>query len=83
MIFTYEMNEQKLLKALEEHIVLIKVQSLKSGKEYQREYTLHPKWSNSVTISGQKGDKIVCYDVEFRKWEDLEVDTIVEWKIVE
>jgi hypothetical protein len=25
----------------------------------------------------------MCYDVEFRKWHDIEIDTIIKWKRVE
>lgn len=84
MIFILEMNEQKLLKALEEHVVLITFQSLKSGRIYDREYTLSEKYCNiPIHIKKQSGDKLICYDVEFQKWEDLQIDTIQGFKIVE
>ena len=34
-------------------------------------------------IDNQSGDKVLCYDVEFKKWEDLQVDTIQGFKVVE
>ena len=68
-----------LISSLQDGIVLIRFQSLKSGKEYEREYTLSDKYISNK-IENQSGDKLICYDVEFRKWEDIEVSTILNWK---
>tara|TARA_Y100001937_G_scaffold62373_1_gene85569 strand:- start:2652 stop:2879 length:228 start_codon:yes stop_codon:yes gene_type:complete len=73
-----------LLEKLEKGIVLITFESLKSGKTYSREYTLKEEYmSNPTTIMNQSGDKLLCYDVEFKKWEDIDIETIRDWKVVE
>ena len=28
-------------------------------------------------------DKMICYDIEFGKWDDIDKDTIISWKVVE
>ena len=76
-------DTQKLRQKLETNIVLIRFQSLKSGKEYEREYTLDTKYMNNPThIIKQSGDKLLCYDVEFEKWEDIDKETIIEWRAI-
>jgi len=77
-------DTQKLRQKLETNIVLIKFQSLVSGKEYEREYTLCDKYMSIPNhIKKQDGDKLLCYDVEFQKWEDLQEDTIIKFTVVE
>jgi|TARA_R100000479_G_C6310536_1_gene173858 hypothetical protein len=79
-----DMDIEKLKQKLETNIVLIKFESLKSRRVYDREYTLCEKYmSIPKHIKKQNGDKLICYDVEFQKWEDLQVDTILEFKVVE
>ena len=69
---------------LEEGIVLIEFQSLNSNRHYDREYTLCQKYMPIKNhISKQSGDRLIVWDVEFRKWEDLKLDTIIDWKVVE
>ena len=77
-------DTQKLRQKLETNIVLIKFQSLVSGKEYEREYTLCDKYMSIPNhIKKQDGDKLLCYDVEFQKWEDLQEDTIIKFTVVQ
>lgn len=79
-----DIDIEKLKSKLENHIVLVTFESLKSGKTYSREYTLSDKHCDMpIHIKKQNGDKLICYDVEFKKWEDLQVDTIREFKVVE
>ena len=60
------MDINKLRTKLETNIVLITFQSLKSGKIYNREYTLCEKYMAVPNhIKAQNGDKLICYDVEF------------------
>jgi hypothetical protein len=57
---------------------------LKSGREYEREYTLCEKYMSVPNhVRNQMGDKLLCYDVEFEKWEDLQEDTIIKFTVVE
>ena len=74
---------KSLEEALEKGIVLIKFQSLKSRNIYEREYTLDSKYMNNPThIIKQSGDKILCYDIDFEKWEDIDKETIIEWRAI-
>ena len=34
-------------------------------------------------IRKQSGDKLLCYDLEFQKWEDIQEDTIQKWTVVQ
>jgi|TARA_B100000035_G_scaffold17672_1_gene14143 hypothetical protein len=71
---------KSLEESLENGIVLIKFQSLKSGKIHEREYTLDTQYMKNPThIIKQSGDKLLCYDIDFGKWEDIEKETIIEW----
>ena len=75
---------EKLRDKLRTNIVLIEFQSLKSGKVYDREYTLNEKYMEIPNhINNQSVDKVLCYDVEFKRWEDLQIDTIQGFKVVE
>ncbi len=74
---------KSLEECLEKGIVIIKFQSLKSRNIYEREYTLDTKYMNNPThIIKQSGDKILCYDVDFEKWEDIDKETIIEWRAI-
>ena len=77
-------NIEKLREKLATNIVLIEFESLKSGKVYDREYTLNEKYMEVPNhIKNQSGDTVICYDGEFKKWEDLRVDSIQGFKVVE
>ena len=79
-----DIDIEKLKGKLEKSIVLITFESLKSGKIYSREYTLSEKHCDiPIHIKKQSGDKLICYDVEFQKWEDLREDTIIKFTVVE
>jgi len=78
------MDINKLRTNLETSIVLITFQSLKSGSMYNREYTLCEKYMKVPNhVLNQQGDKLICYDVEFQKWEDIEIDSIESFIVVE
>ena len=73
-----------LKESLKEGIVLIKFRSLKSGEEKIREFTLNEKFMKVPNhIKNFEGDKLLCYDLEFARWEDIQVDTIINWKVLE
>lgn len=78
------MNIEKLLKKMEKGICLVKYTSLNSGEEKHRELTLNPKYTRGVTVpSDIGGEKILAYDIEFQKWDDIQIDTIINWTEVE
>lgn len=78
------MDINKLREKLSTNIVNIKFRSLKSGDIKDREYTLNEKYMNVPNhVKNQHGDKILCFDVEFQRWEDIQEDTIERWTVVE
>ena len=38
---------------------------------------------NSQKWKQDQNDKMICYDIEFGKWDDIDKDTILSWKVVE
>ena len=68
-------DSDKLIDILKQGIVLIKFRSLKSGKVYEREYTTHDSFM-PMQFKQSNSDKVICYDVEFKKIEDIEVSSI-------
>ncbi len=78
------MDINKLREKLSTNIVNIKFRSLKSGDIKDREYTLNEKYMNVPNhVKNQTGDKVLCFDVEFQRWEDIQEDTIERWTVVE
>ena len=71
---------KSLEESLEKGIVIIKFQSLKSRNILSIVYISTTKYMNNPThIIKQSGDKLLCYDVEFEKWEDIDKETILKW----
>ena len=54
------------------------IRSLKSNKTHSREYTTHDSYMPSLK-NQSASDKILCYDVEFEKVEDIDVSTIEKY----
>jgi hypothetical protein len=78
------LDSQKIIECLKQGIVLIDFRSLKSGNVYSREYTLNENYMNLPNIvKNQSGDKIICYDIDFGKWEDIDVQSIESWKTIQ
>lgn len=78
------MDSQKIIECLKQGIVLIEFRSLKSGNVYSREYTLSENYMNLPNhVKNQSGDKIICYDIDFGKWEDIDVQSIESWKTIQ
>ena len=77
-------NSEKLKELLDKGIVEISFISLNSGIVISREFTTCEKLMPVPKhIKSYSGDKIICYDVEFKKWEDIEVNTIESYKTLE
>ena len=74
------MDTDKLIEVLKQGIVEIQFKSLKSGKIYNREYTLHESMMPLKFKQSNASDKILCYDVEFQKMEDIDVSSIEHYK---
>jgi len=71
-------DSEKLIEVLTQGIVEIKFKSLKSNKTYIREYTTHKSFMKT-SFKQSASDKIICYDVEFEKLEDIDVSTIEKY----
>ena len=69
------MDSDKLIELLREGIVEIQFRSLKSNKTHSREYTTHESFM-PIRFKQSTSDKLICYDVEFKKLEDIDVATI-------
>lgn len=74
------MDTNKLIEVLKQGIVEIQFKSLNSGNVYNREYTLHESMLPMKMKQSNTSDKILCYDVEFQKMEDIDVSTIEHYK---
>ncbi len=74
----------KLIEALRSGVVLLQYESLKSGEVKTREMTLNEKYTRGVSVhlksQDPTSDKIIMYDIEFLKWDDIDVNTILNWK---
>lgn len=69
----------KLVDALRKGNVDITYESLNSGKEITKTYTLKTIFKVNVNL---KSDKIIAYDVKAKEWEDIERSTIKKWSVV-
>jgi hypothetical protein len=72
-------DSQKLIDLLDKGIVEIQFKSLKSNKTHSREYTTHSSFMPYIKSQSDTSDKIICYDVEFEKVEDIDVSTIEKY----
>lgn len=69
----------RLVDALQKGNVDITYESLNSGKEITKTYTLKTIFKVNVNL---KSDKIIAYDVKAKEWEDIERSTIKKWSVV-
>jgi hypothetical protein len=69
----------KLVDALRKGNVEITYESLNSGKEITKTYTLKTIFKVNVSL---KSDKLIAYDIEAKEWEDIEMSTIKKWRIL-
>ena len=72
-------DSSKLIDLLKEGIVEIQFRSLKSNKTHSREYTTHDSFMPNLKNQNNMSDKIICYDVEFERVEDIDVSTIEKY----
>tara|TARA_R100001440_G_scaffold51920_1_gene71826 strand:- start:154 stop:399 length:246 start_codon:yes stop_codon:yes gene_type:complete len=72
-------DSDKLIECLKQGIVEIQFRSLKSNKTHNREYTTHESFMPNLKNQSNMSDKIICYDVEFEKVEDIDVSTIEKY----
>ena len=74
---------KSLEESLEKGIVIIKFKSLKSSKIHERKYKQNKEYMKVPTdVFVQAGDKLLCYDVDFERWEDIERTSIIEWSAI-
>ena len=70
------MNRNVILDALKTSTVKIDFRSLNSGRNITGIYKGHYANQNI------KSNKVVVWDVDNSKWEDIEWDTIISWEKV-
>lgn len=66
----------KLVEALKKGNIRITYDSLISGREITRTYTLKTILKVNCSL---ESDKLIAYDVEAKEWEDIEKSTIKNW----
>ena len=71
-------DSDKLIECLKQGIVEIQFRSLKSNKTHSREYTTHDSFM-PLKFKQSTSDKLICYDVEFEKLEDIDLCTIEKY----
>ena len=84
------MDFDKIVEKMQKGVVLLEYTSLISGNQKQREMTLCPSFIpngkrivNSQKWKQDQNDKMICFDIEFQKWDDIDKGTILSWKEVE
>ena len=84
------MDFDKIVEKMQKGVVLLEYTSLISGNQKQREMTVchafipeGKRIVNSQKWKQDQNDKMICYDIEFGKWDDIDKDTILSWKVVE
>ena len=70
------MNASKILEALDRGVVHIWFTCLNSGDELEGHFTLK---NRNVGRINPTSDKIIAFDVNKNRWEDIEVSTINQW----
>ena len=78
-------NLDDLIKNLEDGVVLVQYEDLRTGETKEREMTCLPENTRGMDAralnDGDKlGGRILMFDVEFCKWADIREDTIINWK---
>jgi hypothetical protein len=81
---------QKIIDKMHEGIILLEYTSLVSGDHKSREVTTCHKYLprnaqvfNKNWVQNAGDTKILCYDLEFQKWDDIDVNTITSWSEIE
>ena len=67
---------ENILKAMEKGNVKLNYTSLRSGREKEVVGTLQ---GETYIKQNPTSDKILFWDVENNKWEDIECSTIISW----
>ena len=84
------MDLQKIIERMHEGIILLEYTSLLSGDHKQREVTTCWKYlPKKAQVFGEhwtqnaSDEKLLCYDIEFQRWDDIDVNTIIDWQEIE
>lgn len=84
------MDIDKIVEKMQRGVVLLEYTSLISGEQKKRELTLCPTFipkenriANSNKWKQNQNDKMICYDIEFQRWDDIDKDTIISWICVD
>ena len=79
---------QQLMIALETHICYVEYTSLNSGTQKEREMTCCPYFipsGNGLSFNQKAAqmDKCLAYDIEFERWDDIDLETITDWYTIQ
>ena len=84
------MNIDKIIQKMHEGIILLEYTSLNSGTQKKREVNNNRKYIPEEKNPFKKGwtqtaesPKIICFDLDVGRWDDIEVSTITSWKEIE
>ena len=79
---------QQLMIALETHICYVEYTSLNSGTQKEREMRCCPYFipsGNGLSFNQKAAqmDKCLAYDIEFERWDDIDLETITDWYTIQ
>ena len=84
------MDIQKIIEKMHEGIILLEYTSLISGTQKVREVTTcHKYLPKKAQVFGEhwvqnvSDEKLLCYDIEFARWDDIDINTIINWQEIE
>jgi hypothetical protein len=76
----------KITEKMKKNVVLLEYTSLVSGNQKIREMTLDYNFIPEKAQIFSKlptSDKLIAFDIEFDRWDDIDPDTILSWKVIE
>ena len=79
---------QELMIALETCICYVEYTSLNSGTKKEREMTTCPEFipsGNGLSFNQKAAqmDKCLAYNIEFERWDDIDLETITDWYVIQ
>jgi hypothetical protein len=81
-------DAQQLMIALETCICYVEYTSLNNGGQKEREMTCCPRFipsGNGLSFNQKASqmDKCLAYDIEFQRWDDIDLETITDWYVIQ
>ena len=76
-------NEVKIVESMQDGVISLTYLCPIRNVEKEREVTIANKFvepTNGSDIAGVVNESLICYDVEFRKWCEIPLHSIIKWK---